>query len=341
MVKTKELKEFERIEIIRLNAEGLSQTQIARQVGCTQPAISYTLKRYNQHKTIRNLSRSGRKKISTPRDQRNLINIVKQNRKLCSQQLSQLWKLSNDKTASPRTVRKVLQDHNYLWRPACKKPRLTKIHKIKRQEFCQRYKSWTKLRWEDVLFSDEMNVEVDQRKCRVMLRRTVDEKYNESCIQQRTKQGSGSIGIWACMSASGVHCFKLFNGRLNAVHYREILENFLMPTIDASEDKEHLIFQQDNAPCHTAHIIRDFFADNNIKTLTWPPNSPDLNCIENLWSWLDIKLGKLQIYDLDTLKLEISNLLQNVPKTICQNLSDSMPTRLNECLEVRGGMTRY
>ncbi len=40
-------------------------------------------------------------------------------------------------------------------------------------------------------------------------------------------------------------------------------------------------FQQDNAPCHKAHIISDWFLehDNEFTLLKWPPQSPDLNPI--------------------------------------------------------------
>ena len=86
------------------------------------------------------------------------------------------------------------------------------------------------------------------------------------------------------MSYDGVKFLKQFKGRLNAEAYQEILENYLMLSIDLMDDKENVIFQQDNATCHTAHKIRDFFIENNIKTMRWPPNSPDPNCIENLWS---------------------------------------------------------
>ena len=56
-----------------------------------------------------------------------------------------------------------------------------------------------------------------------------------------------------------------------------------------------IIFQQDNAPSHTAKICKQWFEENNIKIMSWPAISLDLNCIENLWSWLDHNLVKIEI----------------------------------------------
>ena len=43
----------------------------------------------------------------------------------------------------------------------------------------------------------------------------------------------------------------------------------------------------------------------------------------------------------EQLSLAITRHLNNVPLEITQNLVDSMPTRLKECLEAKGGSTRY
>jgi transposase len=42
-----------------------------------------------------------------------------------------------------------------------------------------------------------------------------------------------------------------------------------------------MVFMQDNAPIHTAHIIKDWLEEMAIEVLEWPPYSPDLNPIEH------------------------------------------------------------
>jgi transposase len=188
------------------------------------------------------------------------------------------------------------------------------------------------------MFSDEMNIEVDNRKGRVMMRRLPSEKYNEDCLQQRGNKSFGSIGLWACMSYQGVPFFEIYEGRMDAVRYRDILDNKLLPAINLYQT---IIFQQDNAPCHTAKIINTWMDENDVETLDWPPYSPDLSCIENLWSWLDRQLAKHRITDKEMLKERVTEIMNSVPVELCQNLVDSMPRRLIECVQAKGGMTRY
>ena len=42
-------------------------------------------------------------------------------------------------------------------------------------------------------------------------------------------------------------------------------------------------FMQDNAPVHTAAVVKEYLGEHGIVPMVWPPYSADLNPIENVW----------------------------------------------------------
>jgi hypothetical protein len=81
----------------------------------------------------------------------------------------------------------------------------------------------------------------------------------------------------------------------------------------------------------------------NITLIRWPGNSPDLNPIENVWSWMKRQLKEAPCTNLEELKREILKLW-------CQKMDDceylrhlveSLPRRLEEVIQREGAMTKY
>ena len=64
--------------------------------------------------------------------------------------------------------------------------------------------------------------------------------------------------------------------------YVEILDATLVPFIKDIFLAEHK-FMQDNDPKHVSNYAKDWIVENEINWWTTPPESPDLNPIENLW----------------------------------------------------------
>ncbi|KAK3570575.1 hypothetical protein QTP86_022521 [Hemibagrus guttatus] len=88
---------------------------------------------------------------------------------------------------------------------------------------------------------------------------------------------------------------------------------------------------QDNAPCHKAEMVQEWFDDHNtqFEVLTPPPNSPDLNPIQHLWDVLDKQVPSMEAppHNLQNLKDLLLTSWSQIPQNTFRDLVESMPRR--------------
>jgi transposase len=114
------------------------------------------------------------------------------------------------------------------------------------------------------------------------------------------------------------------------------------------------IFQQDNASTHTAHVVQDWLRpwaiENGVELMNWPPYSPDLNPIENLWKLLKEAIQRNHP-DLDTAPKSNESLQrlaeaaveawEALEDRLLESLVESMRRRLEAVIRARGWYTKY
>ena len=65
--------------------------------------------------------------------------------------------------------------------------------------------------------------------------------------------------------------------------------------------------QFDNGPKHTSKWLKNIFKRKKVNVLEWPPYSPDLSTIKNIWRILAEQLSKKDINTQADLISEIEN----------------------------------
>ena len=106
------------------------------------------------------------------------------------------------------------------------------------------------------------------------------------------------------------------------------------------------VLQQDNDPTHKAAlpVVKQWNAQHasSVSVLQpWPPNSPDLNPIENFWSYLQAKLDARGCTTFEQFSAAVHIEAKAVPTDYFAKLVASMPKRLAKCIELGGGKTKY
>ena len=192
-----------------------------------------------------------------------------------------------------------------------------------------------------VIWSDETTV----RKCpqgkELLYKIQSSIKKEELPVNGQVHSGGFSVMFWGCFSKLGLGPLVALEGNMNAQNYLELLKDIVLPELVAAG--RPMVFMQDNAPCHKARVIMDFLEEINIETLDWPPQSPDMNPIENLWAV--IKKRRQKKYglprDKEELIVQIFDIWDNIEPEFMLKLANSANTRIKAVLKLKGKVSKY
>ena len=330
-------------QIIGLKKIGaLSNVQIGKNLGVSEKCVRTTWKNYLESGDVANKKRSGRPKKFSENEQNYVVRLARKNPRFSVLDISRSINEAKDVSMSKMTISRILRKNNLKSYTALRKPLLTPLDRIKRRRWCRERLHWTDNDWAKVIFSDESNFEVFNRKSQVLVRRYASEKFEKRMCVPRLQGGGGSIGIWGCFSAKGTGVRYIYSGRMNQYIYVDVLEECLKPSVELLQNQvQDWKYQQDGATSHTAKTVKAYFAENDIDVMPWPARSPDLNPIENIWSYIDKKMSNYQITSLEHLRECLHEEWLKVPVSMCENLINSMKRRVRACHDAKGGHFKY
>src|SRR6185436_18205547 len=196
MPKGKELTDFERGEIISLYKGKHTQKQIIDILKHPKSTVGDVIKKYNEQGLTTTLPRSGRPKILSERDNRQLIKITKNNRNKTLEEITEDFNEIINKPVSSRTIQRTLHQEGYSGHAAKKKPFISEINRKKRYGWCRMRKNWI-TEWNSIIWSDESRFEIFNNDSQNWVWRKKDEKYQVDCLKPTVKNSEGVI-VWGC-----------------------------------------------------------------------------------------------------------------------------------------------
>lgn len=319
-----------------------SFAQIAASVGVGKTTVARVAKEVVPDKE--NLSGGRPKKLSAT-DEHAIVSQITTGRAENAVEVTQNINSIISEPVSTQTVRNVLKKSGMKACVKKKKPLLTTCQKKLRLEFALKHKEWTVEDWKRVIWSDESKINRFGSDGRNWIWKERGQPLIDREINETVKFGGGNIMVWGCMGWNGVGRLAEIEGRMDAKQLVEILEDHLLPSIEESGiPREDFIFQQDNDPKHKSKMAKQWFENQGITLLDWPPQSPDLNPIEHLWTYLKNQLkdnyevapkGVWELWE------RVAKEWEEIEPEECQRLIESMPRRLEAVIRAKGGHTKY
>lgn len=335
---TMALDTIQKTTIVALSEAGLQGNQIAAQTGHSANSVYRVLRNFRNRGSVERPSGSGRPKKLGERDVRSLVHHAKKNRRAT---LGEITNYLPDKV-SESTVRRALHANGMNSRIAKKKPYLSAVHLEKRLAFAKKYKNWQLEQWRKVVWTDEASVELGKNSRTVRVWRRADEANELDCLAPTFKSGRTSVMVWAAITHDKKSALVILDsGRRTAQDFVD--QVYKGPLHEFLQQCDQPILMEDGAPIHRSNAPKVWRESHGVIKLEWPPQSPDLNPIENLWKQLKDAVQKRSatIKTAADLKNALVEAWNDIEKDSWNVLIDSMPERIDAVLKAKGGSTRW
>lgn len=335
--RSQRLSEEERWRVIHLSTEmHLSHRNIAKRMGIRQQTVIDLLKKYHEIGAVKDRPGRGRKRVVTEEDEKEFVKRAKKDKD--ATQIAQEYREKTGISISERSVQRILHKHNLRYLVHQKVEAISDANKAKRLQYAIEMRGHN---WKNVFFSDEKSFFLGSEKTHSW---EAPGKRKTHFVQRHPKK----IHVWAAAGSYMRSKLYFFKDNLDSPLYQKIISNRLQEkniifSPDCPEEFVEIYeFLQDNDPKHKARktmaLLGELVED---RIISHPPQSPDLNIMEDLWSYLDLKIRAARIKTISGLKRKLTMEWEKLPWAVIRTAVKTMPARLAECEQLHGGRTHY
>ena len=211
---------------------------------------------------------------------------------------------------------------------------IRELNKVKRVVWCKEQLR-VKEDFSNVVFTDECTIQLEHHG-QLCFRK----QFHPRKLKPRPKHPL-KLHVWGAISPRGAASIVMFTGTMDAIRFGEILDASLIPFLSECFPDGHR-FQMDNDPKHRSQYIADYFQRHAINWWATPPESPDLNPIENVWgSTKQFLRTACKPHNLEELKQGILTFWQSLTPTVCRKYINHLHKVIPKVIELDGGPSGY
>lgn len=358
-----------RWDIVRGWKAGQSLTQLAATTGVSKKACQHWITTYQQTNDVKERRRSGRRRVLGAAAQNAALAMLIGNEVGSARGIAKQLK---SKGLTPTTVSK--QTIIRCARDAAKKQGLGRLRALrgkpkkqlsaatlsKRLAFCKEHQNRS---WGSVMFTDRKKFAFNYPGCKVHPVTWVVGGGERRAYQVNH---ASVVNVYAGLTRFGLTKLHVVAGttghktnhsnkkggaarNITTSEYEEVLKQTLLPEgrrLFGNNGISSWVLQQDNDPTHkqAPQVVKAYNQVHgcSIKVLSnWPPSSPDLSLIENIWAILQARLDAKGCKTFQEFKEALISEAKAIDGKVAQRLFDGMKDRVRECLQKEGNLTKH
>lgn len=308
----------------------MNNSQIAQRLGISEGTVRNYLHKWKSGLSVEEIKPVGQPPKINALERQFITQTIERNGTATCRTLALELERTKGIEVSRRCVNGHLIDLGYRYSLPRVVPFLTDAHIQRRVEWCHKFKNFD---WSSVYFSDETYIELHGAPLCVWHRN------GARPTAPRSKYSSKML-FWAAISIKTRTDLISSSGTMNSERYCQMLKDSFIPFTIRSRTRRFFL-QQDNAPAHISKLSKAFFATNDLKTIEWPANSPDLNPIENIWGILKRNVSIRSPTTMNELSFFAADEWAKIPAETVQKTINSMKLRILQVLERNGRKCDY
>ena len=205
--------------------DNLSIGAIAEIVNKSKSVVHGMLKVYNDYSSSEARMSTGRLRITTKREDRAQVKLVKKDRFKTVAAVSREMSIQLGEPLSRRTVYRWLVEQQLLARAPVMKLLISSKNKKCRLAFANEHVLWSQEKWQTVHFSDESKFLLIGSDGKTYVRRKVGEELSPKCLKTSVKFDEVSFMVWGVISGDVVGPLVRLQGKVNARVYKQLVKD--------------------------------------------------------------------------------------------------------------------
>lgn len=221
--------------------------------------------------------------------QKKIVELILQNPMMKLKQIKSALKLD----CHYLTIRNFLRSKKFFRALAKQLPLVSPTNMALKEKLASFFTNVSVEDWSCVIFCDEKTFQ-SYHNGRIYVYRRRGDGMDRRYRYRRNRTSDFKVNCFGYVTSSGIGDIFVFEDKTNTAKFINYFNNSILPSI-VKNFGDRFVLMLDNASFHVSKMALEYFLRAQIPILSWPPQSPEWNIVEDIWGIVQRLVNELVI----------------------------------------------